>query len=60
MREDRGPGRSGPLRWSDVPILVGDATKIHHALGWTPKIPFVQTLQDVLNYWQTRWVRSDA
>jgi len=49
VRED--PAR---LRPSDVPILVGDASKIRAAVGWEPEIPFEQTLRDVLAYWRAR------
>jgi GDP-4-dehydro-6-deoxy-D-mannose reductase len=55
VRED--PTR---LRPSDVPILVGDATKAHRAIGWSPKIPFEQTLRDILDYWRGRSRRRDA
>jgi GDP-4-dehydro-6-deoxy-D-mannose reductase len=49
VRED--PAR---LRPSDVPMLIGDATKAHRAVGWVPKIPFEQTLRDILDYWRAR------
>lgn len=49
VRED--PAR---LRPSDVPVLLGDASKIFKAVGWRPEIPFEQTLRDVLNYWRGR------
>ena len=42
------------LRPSDVPHLLGDASKIHQALGWKPEIPFEQTLVDTLEYWRRR------
>lgn len=44
------------LRPSDVPTLRGCADKIQHAVGWAPRIPFEQTLVDLLEYWrqQTR------
>jgi GDP-4-dehydro-6-deoxy-D-mannose reductase len=48
------------LRPSDVPMLVGDATKVHRAIGWTPKIPFEQTLRDILDDWRSRSRRSGA
>jgi GDP-4-dehydro-6-deoxy-D-mannose reductase len=40
------------IRPADIPILLGDATKIFQATGWKPKIPFEQTLEDVLDYWR--------
>jgi hypothetical protein len=66
LAESRGGGqitiREDParLRPSDVPMLVGDATKAHRAIGWTPKIPFEQTLRDILDYWRARSRRSGA
>jgi len=55
VRED--PAR---LRPSDVPMLVGDATKINRAVGWGPTIPFEQTLRNILDYWRARSRRRDA
>ena len=40
------------LRPSDVPVLLGDATKFRDATGWKPEIPYEQTLQDMLDYWR--------
>ncbi len=40
------------LRPSDVPVLRGDATKLQRQTGWTPTIPFTQTLADLLAYWR--------
>jgi GDP-4-dehydro-6-deoxy-D-mannose reductase len=42
------------LRPSDVPVLIGDASKIERAVGWKPEIPFEQTLRDLLAYWRRR------
>jgi GDP-4-dehydro-6-deoxy-D-mannose reductase len=47
------------LRPSDVPHLVGDATKIGKAMGWRTEIPFEQTLKDLLDYWRQR-VKASA
>jgi GDP-4-dehydro-6-deoxy-D-mannose reductase len=41
-------------RPSDVPILLGDNTKFREKTGWEPKIPFEQTLADILSYWRAR------
>jgi GDP-4-dehydro-6-deoxy-D-mannose reductase len=49
VRED--PAR---LRPSDVPHLLGDASKIRAELGWQPEIPFEQTLLDTLEFWRRR------
>jgi len=53
VREDRAR-----LRPSDVPVLLGDATKARNAVGWEPRIPFEQTLRDVLAYWRGRVERG--
>jgi GDP-4-dehydro-6-deoxy-D-mannose reductase len=42
------------LRPSDVPLLIGDNTKITKQTGWRPEIPFDQTLSDILDYWSER------
>src|SRR5712691_7702707 len=42
------------LRPSDVPVLLGDASKIQKAVGWRPEIPFEKTLDDTLEYWRQR------
>ncbi len=36
-------------RAADIPHLVGDASRLSAETGWTPRIPFAQTLQDVVN-----------
>jgi len=36
-------------RTADLPHLVGDASRIHAATGWSPRISFDQTLQDVVD-----------
>lgn len=40
------------LQPSDVPRLVGDASKFFTLTGWQPKIHFSDTLQRVLDYWR--------
>jgi GDP-4-dehydro-6-deoxy-D-mannose reductase len=40
------------LRPSDVPILESDCSKFKALTGWEPKIPFKQSLQDLLDYWR--------
>ena len=42
------------LRPSDVPRLRGDCSKFRHDTGWAPRIPFEQTLKDMLDYWRHR------
>lgn len=45
------PARARP---SDVPLLIGDASKFRKETGWKPEIPFDQTLRDLLDYWRSR------
>ena len=42
------------LRPSDVPVLRGSYEKIERAVGWRPRIPLEQTLDDLLEYWRRR------
>jgi GDP-4-dehydro-6-deoxy-D-mannose reductase len=45
------PGR---LRPSDIPVLVGDPSKLRRATGWEPRISLEQTLGDLLEDWRER------
>jgi len=40
------------LRPSDVLLMLGDATNFRARTGWTPEIPFEQTLRDLLDDWR--------
>jgi len=40
------------LRPSDVPVLLADSSKFRTLTGWQPRIPFKQTILDLLNYWR--------
>jgi GDP-4-dehydro-6-deoxy-D-mannose reductase len=42
------------LRPSDVKILWADARKFRECTGWEPRIPFRQTMRDLLDYWRAR------
>ena len=46
------------IRPIDLPVLLGDATKLREATGWTPEIPIEQTLSDLLDDLRAR-VRAD-
>jgi GDP-4-dehydro-6-deoxy-D-mannose reductase len=46
MRLDVDPELVRPV---DVPVLVGDATRLREATGWVPQIPLERTLADVLD-----------
>ena len=48
------------LRPSDVEILIGDASKFKADTGWEPRIPFDQTLRDLLDYWRNTLRRRHA
>lgn len=41
-------------RPSDVPALVGDASKLKEATGWQPQIALDQSLADILSWWRQR------
>jgi GDP-4-dehydro-6-deoxy-D-mannose reductase len=41
------------LRPSDVPVLVGDASRLRAVTGWKPKIDPDQMLNDLLEYWRS-------
>ncbi len=42
------------LRPNDIPRACGDATAARDLLGWSPVIPWEQTLADVLDDWTAR------
>ncbi|MCS7056431.1 MAG: GDP-mannose 4,6-dehydratase, partial [Thermoflexales bacterium] len=52
--------RSDPARFrvADTPVSYGDPTRIREATGWEPRIPFEQTIADILNYWRQQLGRS--
>lgn len=45
------------LRPSDVEILIGDSSKFRADTGWAPRIPFDQTVADLLDYWRGQMAR---
>jgi GDP-4-dehydro-6-deoxy-D-mannose reductase len=47
----KDPSRMRPL---DVPVLVGDNTRMRAVTGWEPAIPIERTLADVLDYWRAK------
>jgi GDP-4-dehydro-6-deoxy-D-mannose reductase len=54
IRVEQDPAR---LRPSDVKLLLGDISKFQAATGWAPRIPFEQTMLDLLDYWRQRLAR---
>lgn len=45
------------LRKIDRPLEVGSPKKIAAETGWLPRIPFDQTLRDLLDYWRQKLAR---
>lgn len=41
-------------RPNDVPIVLGDFSRIREELGWAPEISLEQTVDDLLAYWRSR------
>jgi GDPmannose 4,6-dehydratase len=46
------------LRPIDADLQVPDTTKFRIHTGWTPQIPFEQTMRDLLDYWRDRIARG--
>jgi GDP-4-dehydro-6-deoxy-D-mannose reductase len=42
------------LRPHDTPLVVGDPERIQAELGWLPRIPLEDTLDDLLRFWRDR------
>ena len=47
----REPGLERP---ADPPALVGDPRLLREATGFAPRVPFAQTLEDLLDEWRAR------
>jgi len=39
------------MRAREIMCSGGNCSKIHRELGWSPRIPFRDTLQTLLDYW---------
>lgn len=48
------------LRPSDVPLLVGNPSRIAEELGWRAEIPMDRTLADLLEHWRRQVTRAGA
>ena len=48
---EQDPARMRPI---DADNQIPDCTKFKEATGWEPKIPFAQTMRDLLHYWRDR------
>ena len=42
------------LRPIDADVQIPDTSKFENHTGWTPEVPFEQTMRDLLDYWRTR------
>ncbi len=51
VRVVQDPARFRP---NDVPLLVGDHTRLTADTGWKPTIPFERTVDDLLEYWRAQ------
>ena len=51
VRIETDPAR---MRANDVPILVGDFSRLTLATGWRPSISFDRMLDDLLGYWRSQ------
>lgn len=51
VRVEVDPAR---LRPNDVPVVVGDCSRLSDATGWRPAITFDRMLDDLLSYWRTQ------
>jgi GDP-4-dehydro-6-deoxy-D-mannose reductase len=48
------------LRPLDVPMLVGDPSRLRAATGWQASIPLSRTLRDLLDHWRERLAVASA
>jgi GDP-4-dehydro-6-deoxy-D-mannose reductase len=48
--------RVDPERYrpNDVPLILGDPSRIQREVGWTAEIPLDRTLDDLLEYWRNQ------
>jgi GDP-4-dehydro-6-deoxy-D-mannose reductase len=48
--------RVDPARYrpNDIPLVVGDPSRVRDEFGWTPQIPIERTIDDLLAYWRSR------
>ncbi len=55
IRIETDPDRRRPI---DADLQVPDTRKFTQHTGWAPKIPFKQTMRDLLDYWRERIARE--
>jgi len=49
VRVEVDPGR---VRRNDVPVLIGDPTRLQQSTGWRPQISFDEMIDDLLEFWR--------
>ena len=49
VRVEHDPSRMRP---NDLPVLVGDATRLRETTGWRPEVGFERMLEELLDYWR--------
>lgn len=42
------------IRPADIPVVIGDYSKLHRQTGWQPEIPFERTLADLLQEFRSK------
>lgn len=42
------------FRPTDAPMMIGDPTRLSTDTGWSPRVPFEQTVDELLSYWRER------
>lgn len=57
VRIDVDPSR---LRPTEVPVLLGDGSRLERDTGWRPEIPIARTLADLLDYWRGVTTQSSS
>jgi GDP-4-dehydro-6-deoxy-D-mannose reductase len=40
------------IRPGDNKVIIGDNSKIKEQIGWTPEIPFIDSLREIIIYWK--------
>ncbi len=56
VRIERDPEKVRP---SEIPVLIGDNTKLRQATGWEPEIPLEQSLREILAWWREQGAAAD-
>ena len=49
IKVEKDPARFRP---NDIPVFIGDSSKLRRITSWKPEIPMEKTLKDLLGYWR--------